>query len=143
MAINFPTNTYLGTDLSCQTDLSTIDILVSGNAMLSQRLIRRLTTAPGAMTIIDPDGNSSLSLDLRQFINSPFSAQNAAIMQTEIQNICLQDQEVLSCTVQVIGPTVQNRVVIINVSIQTQSGPFTLTVSVDQLNANILYEITS
>lgn len=139
-AVIFPPS-FLGTDTSCINDLQTIDTLVSGNTMLAQRLIRRLSVPDGAMSLIDPDPNAQLSIDLSALINEKFDDQTGISIQNQIQNVCTADQEVNSCFVQVIPPTIQNRTLLINVDIVAADGPFSLTISINYLTAQILYEI--
>lgn len=136
----FPVSTYLGTDTSCLTDLSTIDILISGSNMLAQRLLRRLTTPAGAMNLIDPDPNAGISFDLNQLINRAYTSQDQITDQQQISTVCQADQEVLDCSVQITPPK-QDRILKISIVITTAQGPFSLTIGVDQLNAQILYEV--
>jgi hypothetical protein len=131
---------YFGTDISCTTDLSTIDVLISNNDMVTQRLIRRLSTPNGAMNLIDPDPASTISTDLSQYVNAKIDTNTSLTIQNDVNNVCLQDQAVLNVTTQTIAPTIANRTLIINTSGNTSQGPFSLTISIDQLNATILYE---
>ena len=103
---------------------------VSGYTNLGNAIARRLTT----------DGlfyDSSYGIDIRVYLNSPFSAQLASELALKIEQQCLQDERVTA-----VGVTTQYNQTLksltIRLALTSSVGPFTLILVVNSLTVELL-----
>ena len=131
MAINY------GSDTACLLDVGLVDIQITDPVQLiGQRIARRLQTPRGALAAINDDPN--FGWDVRQYINGKISPTTIAAAQTQILAECLKDEQVSAATV-TIGYVRSTGVMTINIVAQSASGPFTLTLTVDQLTVDAVF----
>lgn len=143
-------NPALGSDLGGVYDLTPSMLEVSGRTALVQNLARRLITTRGSLIY-----DQNYGFDLTQYVNSNLSSQDAAALVPQITAEMLKDQRVLSCSVslQWVGITqvqaaligvvsdpmpIPNGALVISVQITDGTGPFSLTLSVTSVTAQIV-----
>lgn len=127
--------TNLGTDFYDVTDQTLVDIVVSGEINLGQRIYRRLSTETNAMAYFDPNPNAGISLNLLDLVNAKLTPHDCVSVSQQIKTVVLAEEEVQSASVQVIP----GKITTININLLTASGPFNLTIGVDNLNSTLLY----
>ncbi len=152
---NFPiplqvVNPALGSDLSGINDISGTMQEVQGRVCLAQSLGRRLITPRGALIY-----DVNYGYDLNQWINADVSQSDISQIQGYVRQEMLKDQRVVSANVsaQYVGVSqVQAAlqaivatpnpypigVIVLNIQIQDSLGPFTLTVSVDNVSVTLI-----
>ncbi len=126
---------HLGSDFSAVSDINSSLTRVDGEVGLGQAGARRLST-PGGRKHYD----LNYGFDMRQFVNAPatkFRAERGAEMEL------VKDERVLSADVTVIF--IQDEVpprLKVNATMQSEDGPFDLTLDVTALTVEILREET-
>lgn len=126
---------FLGSDTVCLDDLPLIDTQTSDPlTLVGQRLARRLSTQRGALAFINDDPNGGL--DVRQYVLAKMSTGQRSIIQNQVQAECLKDEEVQTASVDV---SFNTGALIITIAVTTGSGPFTLTLNVDQLTVQAVF----
>lgn len=126
---------FYGSDTNCVTDLPLIDLQVTNpNLLVGQRIARLLQTPRGGLGVIGDDPNRGF--DVRQLVNGKLTPADLARAQQQIVSECLKDEQVQSadCTI-----TASNGAVTVAVSLVGSSGPFTLTLNVDQLTTSAVF----
>jgi hypothetical protein len=126
---------FYGSDSYCLDDVLLIDTQVTDpRVLIGQRLIRRLTTPPGALALINDVADG---FDVRQFINAKISPGTIAIAQAQIADECLKDQQVQTADVEM--TLAKNGNLSINIGGLTAAGPFSLTMNVSQLTTEVVF----
>lgn len=127
--------TFYGSDIYDITDLQLIDTLViNPEQLIGQRIARRLTTPRGALAILSD--TADFGFDVRQFVNAKLSPGEIAAAQSSIQSEILKDEQVQTADVQM---TLSGGSVSINITVTTSTGPFSLTLNVDQLTTALVF----
>ena len=130
MATNF------GSDTSCVTDLPRIDLQVtSPQKLIGQRIARRLQTPRGALAAIGDDAN--FGWDVRQYANGRLGPTTIATAESQIEAECTKDEQVQSASVKITPGT--GGALTITVQLVSAAGPFTLTLSVDDLTVGAIF----
>lgn len=126
-----------GRDTSCLTDVGLVDVQITNPVQLiGQRLARRLQTPRGALAAINDDPN--FGWDVRQYINGKISPATIAAAQTQIQAECLKDEQLSACAV-TIEYVRSTGLMTIQIGAVTSQGPFTLTLTVDELTVGAVF----
>ena len=143
-------NPALGSDLAGVNDLTSTMAEVQGRVALAQSLGRRLITPRGALIY-----DVNFGYDLNQFVNADVSQADISQIQGYVRQEMLKDQRVISAQVsaQYVGPSqVQAAltaivatpspypvgVIVLNIAITDSLGPFTLTVTVDNVSVQLI-----
>jgi hypothetical protein len=130
--------TNYGSDTACVTDIPLIDLqVITPQQIIGQRIARRLTTPRGALALIGDDGD--FGWDVRQLFNGKVSPTFIATAETQIAAECVKDQQVSNANV-VLTFTQANSVMVIDINLTTAAGPFSLTLTVTQLTASLIFE---
>jgi hypothetical protein len=143
-------NPALGSDLAGVNDLTPTMQECQGRVCLAQNLGRRLITPRGALIY-----DVNYGYDLNQWINADVSQADISQIQGYVRQEMLKDQRVISANVsaQYVGvsqvqaaltaivavpdPFPQG-VIVLNIQIQDSLGPFTLTVTVDNVSVQLI-----
>jgi hypothetical protein len=124
-----------GQDTFCVTDVPLIDTQVTDPAQLvGQRVARSLQTPRGSLAIINGDPNRGY--DVRGLLLAKLSPQTIAAAQAQIENECLQDEQVQTASAVV---TSSGGNVVVSVSGTLAVGPFAFTLTVQQLTAQVFF----
>lgn len=128
--------TDFGTDTSCLDSLHT-GRLSSGLQLVAEAAYRRLITPRGMLRGGEDEAN--YGLDLLDAIGGIASPSQAAAIPGQIEQELLKDQRIdtVSATVDatVDGPATSYK---ISIDVTTAEGPFSLVLSVDDVNLQIL-----
>ncbi len=129
-----------GADTACTNDLPLISVTITDPVQLiGQRTVRRLTTPRGALALINDDPN--FGFDVRQYVNAKLSPAAIATAQSNIQDEVTKDEEILSADVTfVLGAA---GAISISISMQTNVGPFSMTLTVNELTTQAVFTFTS
>lgn len=129
--------TFYGSDSACTTDLPLISTTVTDpKQLIGQRTVRRLTTPRGALGLINDDPN--FGFDVRQYVNAKLSPDQIAAAQSNIQDEVTKDEQVQSADVSfTIGAA---GAVTIEIAMQTLAGPFSMTLTVNELTTQALFD---
>lgn len=119
-----------GSAWSCVDDLTMPARYVTGNRVVGEAMARRLSTDRGGL-ISDP----TYGYDLTAEMDDDASPSDLAAIAAQIQAECVKDQRVLAAVATV---TLAGGVLIVTIQVTTAAGPFTLTLSVDQVSVQIL-----
>jgi hypothetical protein len=124
--------TNFGTCWSCVSDLSSPAVMVSGNQVVAEAILRRWGTSPGEL-IDDPDYGFNLS----DLISDDLGPADIALAQQQAGAEAEKDERVLSATVTL---TLNNAtgVLTVNALVVTSLGPFTLVASVSAIGTALL-----
>lgn len=122
--------TDFGTDLSCVDDLDPYMLEVSGIDVVSQAILRRLTTTRG-MLIDDPD----YGLNVRDYLSATMDAKELTIMQSQLEAELLKDERILSVES---TASMVLRTATIKLLVEVGEGPFSLTLAISDVSAAIL-----
>jgi hypothetical protein len=114
----------LGSDISGVDDIDFALTLVDGRLALAQAILRRLTTPRGGLI-----GSPSYGYDLLRTIGAPVPA---SIVLQRVTEQVLAEEEVLDASVAV---ALSNGVLQVNIDVEDDEGPFSLTVTGDGLTA--------
>lgn len=129
MAINF------GQDSSCVSDVGLFDLQITDPVTLvAQRIIRRLTTPRGGLAAIGDDPN--FGWDIRQLINARLSPSDIQNYQQQIEAECYKEETISAATATISNSSGN---VTISVSLTSASGPFSLTLPVQNLTAAAIF----
>ena len=127
--------TDYGIDTYCLTDTGLTDVLVlDPKILIGQRLVRALTTPHGALTIIGGDPNRGF--DLRGLVNSKMTTAAVLSFQQQINAECARDEQVLSADTQL---SLTGSTLTCEIAVVAGPGPFTLTISVSQLDVSAIF----
>ena len=106
---------------------------VTGIDVLAQSIVRRHLTAKGSDISSPNDG-----IDVRTFIKNGLTQQELSLFAVVIQQELIRDQRVLPSTTVQATFNPQTRVMTLNETIQTASGPFSLTLAVSDVSVEVL-----
>lgn len=128
--------TFYGSDTACITDLPLISTTITDpRQLIGQRTARRLTTPRGALGLINDDPN--FGFDVRQYVNAKLTPSQIAGAAASIQDEVTKDEQIASATVEfAIGAA---GAVSIEIAMQTLAGPFTLTLTVNELTTQLVF----
>jgi hypothetical protein len=132
--------TFYGSDTACTTDLPLVSTLVTDpRQLIGQRTIRRLTTPRGALALINDDPN--FGFDVRQYVNAILTPAQISTAQSNIQDEVTKDEQVQSADVAfTLGAA---GAIFIQIAMQTLAGPFSMTLTVNDLTAQSVFDFTS
>ena len=123
-----------GNDTECGEDLTYARAEVTGETMMAQAILRRLTTPRGTL-ISYPD----YGYDLRQFLKGPTPA--ATIVNGNVENEVLKDERVADVTVETSFNEALERLEVSVVGFGAE-GPFDLTIGISDVTVELLREGT-
>lgn len=134
------TNNPFGTDLQSLPDKNGVIDLDpgmlegTGRILLSQSIVRRFTTRRAS--VIDAPNDC---INIRDFLSDGLTQAQIAQIGKTLEKECEQDQRVLKADVSV-QYLFQTKALIINMSIQSSDGPFSLTLSLinGQVSVSVL-----
>jgi hypothetical protein len=131
--------TVYGSDTTCLTDIPLIDQQVTDPRILvGQRTARRLTTPRGALAAINDD--PAFGWDVRQYINAKLTPAQIAGAQAQIESEVLKDEQIQSVNATL---TFSEGSLSISLQLQGSAGPFTLTLNVEQLTTQLIFNFGS
>ncbi len=132
--------TFYGSDTACTTDLPLVSTTITDpRQLIGQRTIRRLTTPRGALALINDDPN--FGFDVRQYVNAKLTPAQIATAQSNIQDEVTKDEQIQSAEVAFsIGAA---GAVSIQIAMQTLAGPFSMTLTVNELTTQAVFDFTS
>ena len=125
-----------GADTACTSDLPLISTTITDPVQLiGQRTIRRLTTPRGALALINDDPN--FGFDVRQYVNAKLTPAQIATAQSNIQDEVTKDEEIESADVSfTLGAA---GAISIDIAMQTLAGPFSMTLTVNELTTQAVF----
>lgn len=128
--------TDFGYDTSCTTALRT-GRFSSGVRLVAEAAFRRLSTPRG--TLRGGDDEQNYGIDLADMIGAATTAATAAALPGQIESELLKDERIDSVIVTVkastVGPATSY---VISVEGQTDEGPFSLVLSVNDVTVDLL-----
>lgn len=131
--------TGFGSDLSCGSALHTGRI-VSGKRLLSEAIIRRLSTPRGTLT--GGDEERAYGIDLAGYVGAVGTDAAVAALPGVVEAELLKDDRIARVAVSVarlpVSDGVQSLEVTIDVTPADESGDFTLTLAVSALGMSLL-----
>lgn len=119
-------------DANGNVDITPGGLESTGRAVLSERLVRRMTTPRGS--VIDAPNEC---FDVRDWLSKEFNAQTMSQLRATVRQEMLNDVGVLDCTVQATFDNAAKKLTV-RVSIRSSDGPFILTVTIGQLTIEAL-----
>ena len=126
---------FYGSDTTCVNDLPLIDVQITDPAQLiGERIARRLITPRGALAAINDDPN--FGWDCRQYINAKLGPSEIITAQAQIEAECLKDEQVISVQATV---SQSNGSIAISLALVASTGPFLLTLNVEQLTTQLVF----
>lgn len=130
------TVTGFGRDTSCLTELRP-GRYATGARLVAEAAYRRLTTPKGAL--LGGDDEANYGLDLLEVIGAMNPKAIAAALPAQIRHELLQDDRISSvdavCNVVTSGP---NTTIQIEISAETDVGPFDLTLAVSDVSVDVV-----
>lgn len=125
--------TEYGSDFSCVTDIDPRCVVVTGRALLSQAIARRLTTDRGR--VID---DKNYGFNLAVMLNDDVTRTGLAAIRQQAEAECLKDERVLSARVTITPPASGVGTYTVTVALTDAAGPFDLTLSVSGVTVALL-----
>ena len=119
-----------GSSWSCVDDLTMPSVLVKGNRVVAEAVVRRLLTRRGQL-VDDPNYGFSLT----DFLEADLTPSELARIQAGVQSECLKDERVFGVTATV---TLAGAALVVVIVLAVATGPFTLVLSVNDVTATIL-----
>lgn len=119
-----------GIDLSCISDLDPAMVEVSGRIALAQACVRRLQTPRGGL-LEDPNYGYDIIGEIDGDMTSGDLARVGAQVDAELQ----KDERVLTSTTA--ATLIAPGLLVLNITLQDQAGPFRLVLSASAVAANI------
>lgn len=129
--------TYYGSDSGpCTTDLPLISTTITDpKRLIGERTIRRLTTPRGALALINDDPN--FGYDVRQYVNAKLTPDDIATAASNIHDEVTKDEQIESANVEfTLGA---GGSVVIDIAMQTLVGPFSLTLTINELTTQAVF----
>jgi phage baseplate assembly protein W len=112
-----------GLDISCITDIDPSLRLVSGNELMREVIVRRLTCRKGSL-LSDP----LYGIDIRDFLNSRIDSKALTRIQSLVTGELQNDERILSVT-SVASFNTTSKALTIQMQGKGASGPFNLTIT--------------
>ena len=122
--------TDFGTDIDCAFGLSPSFQLVTGNTLLAQALMRRLTTPRGGLWY-DPN----YGFDLRILVGATLTNSQLGALSGMIEVECEKDDRVSSARCAL---TLANGRMTVAITVTTRTGAFDLTLGVSDVTVELL-----
>lgn len=122
-----------GTDLSCAEDLPPTMDEVSGDQVLAEAIVRRLTTPRGALPDVAGTDlrDMGFGLDLASSLNRGVTSQEIRALATQTRSEVLKDARLAGVSVTVTpSPAGDNLAVALRVEPANSTGPFNLVLAV-------------
>ena len=127
---------FYGSDSNCLTDVGLFDLQITDPLLLiGQRVARRLTTPRGALATINDDPN--FGWDVRQYTLGRLAPSQVSQAQQQIAAEVLKDEQVQSANVVI--SFVNGGALTIKIDMVASTGPFTLTLNVNQLTTTAVF----
>ncbi len=105
----------------------------TGQDVLAQSVIRRHVTAKGTDLSSPNDG-----IDVRSYIKDGLTQRELSVIAVTIQQELIRDQRVLPSTTVVATFNTATNIMKLQETIQTTSGPFSLTLAVSSVSVEVL-----
>ena len=131
-APNFGTTLWTGPNAFGEIDIDPTGRVATGLDVLAQRLVLRQTTPLGS--VIDAPNDC---FDITDWLSANMTDAQVAQLRGTIQAELVKDEQVLAVLVSVTY-TPANSTLIVTESVQTSSGPFSLTLTVTPGNVQAL-----
>lgn len=112
-----------GIDVSCTLDIDPSLRLVSGNELMREVIVRRLTCRKGSL-LSDP----LYGIDIRDFLNSRIDSKALTRIQSIVTGELQNDERILSVT-SVASFNTTTKTLTLQMQGQGASGPFNLTIT--------------
>lgn len=128
------TTAIFGSDSYCVWDPPLISVPVTGNQLVGQRILHRLSTPRGALACIGDD--PSFGWDLRQLVNAKIGPSSITVYQAQIQAECVKDEEVSAAVATI--TFADSGALTVSILLTTADGPFTMVIGVDALTVALL-----
>jgi phage baseplate assembly protein W len=122
--------TNFGSAWNCVTDVAMPSVMVSGNTVVAQSILRRLTTPRGRL--ID---DANYGYDLTQFLNAALTTAQLSQIAKQAAAECAKDAQVLRASLTVM---LTNGVLLVTGTVYTANGPFQLVLSVSAVTVALL-----
>lgn len=122
-----------GTDLSCKADLDPLLRDVTGDELMAEVCLRRLSCRKGLL-LSDPNDNT---LDARDFIGAGISPSSLGLIQAQCATALLGDERILSAVVVATFDT-RTKTLTLGITATGANGPFSLTLVVTALTVDLL-----
>lgn len=119
-----------GSSWSCVDDLTMPSVLVKGNRVVAEAVARRLITRRGQL-VDDPNYGFALT----DYLEADLPPAELARIRAGVQAECVKDERVSGATATV---TLAGAVLVVVIVLTVATGPFTLVLSVSDVNATIL-----
>lgn len=120
-----------GQDLSLVFDMDPMGAMVTGRDLLSQALVRRITTPRGRLL-----SNPNYGYDVTSEINDDLSTQEVSTIASNMDQEFLKDERVVSSSTT--ATLDADGVMTTITTIQDGQGPFSLTLQISAVNVSIL-----
>ena len=120
-----------GTCWSCVTDLTMPAVMVSGNRVVAEAIVRRLQTPLGGL-IDDPNYGYLIANE----INDDLSPADVSRIQSGVEEECLKDERVVAADVTV--TLTGAGTLVVNILVSTATGPFSLVLGISDVTVAIL-----
>ncbi len=121
-----------GPDVSTFPDLDPMFEIVTGNQVIAEAILRRLTTTREGLFY-----DSDYGLDVRAWLNESLVPKRLYLLQRQIEAECEKDERVLSADATIsLNPEAHRMTVFLVVD--TSEETFKLTLGIDQVSASIL-----
>lgn len=122
-----------GRDLTCTYDLDPMMLEIDTQRLISERVLRRLTTARGGCIDAPNDG-----YDLRGELSREVTQSTLVQIKAKIRSEVLKEEEVTDCKVTAISYNNGTRTLSASLLITSGDGPFPLVLSVSDVTVSLL-----
>lgn len=120
-----------GLDLSCVFDMDPMGATVTGRDLLSQALVRRITTPRGRLL-----SNPNYGYDVTGEINDDLSTQDVSTVASHMDQEFLKDERVVSSSTT--ATLTSDGVLTTTTIIQDGAGPFPLVLQISSVSVTVL-----
>jgi phage baseplate assembly protein W len=127
-------STDFGSDISCTWGVDPRCAVVTGRRLLAEAVFRRLITPRGRL-IDDPEYGT----DITAYLNDDVSPRTLAMLKSAIVAECAKEERIEGASV-IITPPAMTAIgaYIIEISLESAEGPFTLTISATNVTVALL-----
>lgn len=122
--------TDYGTDISLLFDMDPMGMLVTGRTLLTQALIRRISTPRGRLL-----SNANYGYDVVGEVNDDIDPTSVPTIASNMDQEFMKDERVVSSTT---TATLTNGVLYTSTTIVDGDGPFSLVLSISNVTVQIL-----